>query len=73
MFVFRFRLQVRVQDETGTVSVSLFNDEVQAILNNVTAYQLVEKYGKVLIIIVVFQFHSSVSNVLCNNHLSTDT
>ncbi|PWA71913.1 replication protein A 70 kDa DNA-binding subunit B [Artemisia annua] len=42
----QFRLQVRVQDETGTVSVSLFNDEVQAILNNVTAYQLVEKYGK---------------------------
>ncbi|PWA96460.1 nucleic acid-binding, OB-fold, Replication protein A, OB domain protein [Artemisia annua] len=41
-----FRLQVRVQDETGTVSVSLFNDEVQAILNNVTAYQLVDKYGK---------------------------
>lgn len=52
--MFRFRLQVRVQDETGTVSVSLFNDEVQAILNNVTAYQLVEKYGKVLIVIVVF-------------------
>ncbi|PWA52161.1 replication protein A 70 kDa DNA-binding subunit B [Artemisia annua] len=42
----QFRLQVRVQDETGTVSVSLFNDEVQAILNNVTAYQLVDKYGK---------------------------
>ncbi|PWA37677.1 nucleic acid-binding, OB-fold protein [Artemisia annua] len=42
----QFHMQVRVQDETGTVSVSLFNDEVQAILNNITAYQLVEKYGK---------------------------
>ena len=39
---------MRVQDDTGTVSVCLFNDEVQAILNNVTAYQLVEKYGKVV-------------------------
>ncbi|PWA48138.1 nucleic acid-binding, OB-fold protein [Artemisia annua] len=42
----QFHMQVRVQDETGTVSVSLFNDEVQAILNNIIAYQLVEKYGK---------------------------
>ena len=45
--VVRFRLQVRVQDETGTVSVSLFNEEVQALVDNMTAYQLVEKYGKV--------------------------
>ena len=46
--VVRFRLQVRVQDETGTVSVSLFNEEVQALVDNMTAYQLVEKYGKVI-------------------------
>ena len=45
--VVRFRLQVRVQDETGLVSVSLFNVEVQAMVDNMTAYQLVEKYGKV--------------------------
>nr|GEV02168.1 replication protein A 70 kDa DNA-binding subunit B [Tanacetum cinerariifolium] len=33
-----FRLQIRVQDETGTMSLSLFNDEVQAmIINSVLA------------------------------------
>lgn len=44
--VFRFRLQVRVQDATGTCSLSLFNDEVQAIADR-SAYQLCDKYGKV--------------------------
>ncbi|GKC24429.1 replication protein A 70 kDa DNA-binding subunit B [Tanacetum coccineum] len=34
-----FRLQIRVQDETGTMSLSLFNDEVQAIVGR-SAYQL---------------------------------
>ena len=47
---------MRVQDDIGTVSVCLFNDEVQAILNNVTAYQLVEKYGKVFNIVCMFNF-----------------
>ncbi|PWA77042.1 nucleic acid-binding, OB-fold protein [Artemisia annua] len=36
----QFRLQVRVQDDTGTVSVSLFNEEVQVMVDNMTAYQL---------------------------------
>ncbi|PWA91999.1 nucleic acid-binding, OB-fold, Replication protein A, OB domain protein [Artemisia annua] len=40
-----FRLQVRVQDATGTCSLSLFNDEVQAIADR-SAYQLCDKYGK---------------------------
>ena len=43
----RFRLQVRVRDETCTVSVALFNEEVQAMVDNMTAYQLVEKYDRV--------------------------
>jgi hypothetical protein len=46
MFMFRFRLQIRVQDSTGTCSLSLFNDEVQAIADR-SAYQLCDKYGKV--------------------------
>ncbi|PWA71751.1 replication protein A 70 kDa DNA-binding subunit B [Artemisia annua] len=41
-----FRLQIRVQDATGTCSLSLFNDEVQAIAHR-SAYQLCDKYGKV--------------------------
>ena len=43
-FVFRFRLQIRVQDESGTISLSLFNDEVQAMVGR-SAYQLCDKYG----------------------------
>ncbi|PWA52086.1 replication protein A 70 kDa DNA-binding subunit B [Artemisia annua] len=39
-----FRLQVRVQDESGTMSLSLFNDEVQSLTGR-SAYQLCEKYG----------------------------
>ncbi|GKB28483.1 replication protein A 70 kDa DNA-binding subunit B, partial [Tanacetum coccineum] len=41
----QFRLQIRVQDETGTMSLSLFNDEVQAMVGR-SAYQLCEKYVK---------------------------
>ncbi|GJX26424.1 replication protein A 70 kDa DNA-binding subunit B [Tanacetum coccineum] len=41
----QFRLQIRVQDETGTMSLSLFNDEVQAIVGR-SAYQLCDKYAK---------------------------
>ncbi|PWA39186.1 replication protein A 70 kDa DNA-binding subunit B [Artemisia annua] len=41
----RFRLQIRVQDETRTVSLFLFNDEYQAIVDR-SAYQLCDKYGK---------------------------
>ncbi|GKD11375.1 replication protein A 70 kDa DNA-binding subunit B, partial [Tanacetum coccineum] len=44
----RFRLQIRVQDETGTMSLSLFNDEVQAMVGR-SAYQLCEKYAKMCI------------------------
>ncbi|GJT67701.1 replication protein A 70 kDa DNA-binding subunit B [Tanacetum coccineum] len=40
-----FRLQVRVQDETGTMSLTLWNDEVQAVVDS-SAYQLCEKYAK---------------------------
>nr|GEV68709.1 replication protein A 70 kDa DNA-binding subunit B [Tanacetum cinerariifolium] len=40
-----FRLQIHVQDETGTMSLSLFNDEVQAMVGR-SAYQLCEKYAK---------------------------
>ncbi|GJZ25698.1 replication protein A 70 kDa DNA-binding subunit B, partial [Tanacetum coccineum] len=40
-----FRLQVRVQDETGTMSLTLWNDEVQAVVDR-SAYQLCEKYSK---------------------------
>nr|GEZ00143.1 hypothetical protein [Tanacetum cinerariifolium] len=40
-----FRLQIRVQDETETMSLSLFNDEVQAMVGR-SAYQLCEKYAK---------------------------
>nr|GEY70256.1 replication protein A 70 kDa DNA-binding subunit B [Tanacetum cinerariifolium] len=43
--VARFRLQIRVQDETGTMSLSLFNDEVQAMVGR-SAYKLCEKYAK---------------------------
>ncbi|PWA48302.1 replication protein A 70 kDa DNA-binding subunit B [Artemisia annua] len=39
-----FRLQVRVQDESGIMSLSLFNDEVQSLTGR-SAYQLCEKYG----------------------------
>ncbi|PWA43936.1 replication protein A 70 kDa DNA-binding subunit B [Artemisia annua] len=39
-----FRLQVRVQDESGTMLLSLFNDEVQSLTGR-SAYQLCEKYG----------------------------
>ncbi|GJT09517.1 ATP-dependent DNA helicase PIF1-like protein, partial [Tanacetum coccineum] len=41
----QFRLQIHVQDETGTMSLSLFNDEVQAMVGR-SAYQLCEKYVK---------------------------
>nr|GEX31017.1 hypothetical protein [Tanacetum cinerariifolium] len=44
----QFRLQIRVQDETGTMSLSLFNDEVQAMVGR-SAYQLCAKYAKVSI------------------------
>nr|GEY81080.1 hypothetical protein [Tanacetum cinerariifolium] len=40
-----FRLQIRVQVVTGTMSLSLFNDEVQAMVGR-SAYQLCEKYAK---------------------------
>ncbi|GJZ79694.1 replication protein A 70 kDa DNA-binding subunit B [Tanacetum coccineum] len=40
-----FRLQIRVQDETGTMSLTLWNDEVQAVVD-MSAYQLCDKYGK---------------------------
>ncbi|PWA68832.1 replication protein A 70 kDa DNA-binding subunit B [Artemisia annua] len=39
-----YRLQIRVQDESGTISLSLFNDEVQAMVGR-SAYQLCDKYG----------------------------
>ncbi|PWA46838.1 nucleic acid-binding, OB-fold protein [Artemisia annua] len=39
-----FRLHIRVQDESGTISLSLFNDEVQAMVGR-SAYQLCDKYG----------------------------
>ncbi|GJT79922.1 reverse transcriptase domain-containing protein [Tanacetum coccineum] len=41
-----FRLQIRVQDESGTMSLTLWNDEVQPIVDR-SAYQLCEKYEKV--------------------------
>ena len=41
--VFRFRLQIRVHDETDTISLSLFNDEVKVVVGR-SAYQLVDKY-----------------------------
>nr|GEZ50227.1 replication protein A 70 kDa DNA-binding subunit B [Tanacetum cinerariifolium] len=41
-----FRLQIRVQDETRTMSLSLFNDEVQTMVGR-SAYQLCEKYAKI--------------------------
>ncbi|PWA50531.1 nucleic acid-binding, OB-fold protein [Artemisia annua] len=41
----QFRLQIRVQDATGTCSVSLFNDEVLAFADR-SAYQLQDKYAK---------------------------
>nr|GEX35173.1 replication protein A 70 kDa DNA-binding subunit B [Tanacetum cinerariifolium] len=41
----QFRLQIRVQDETQTMSLSLFNYEVQAMVGR-SAYQLCEKYAK---------------------------
>nr|GEW93009.1 replication protein A 70 kDa DNA-binding subunit B [Tanacetum cinerariifolium] len=44
-FIQRFRLQILVQDETGIMSLSLFNDEVQAMVGR-SAYQLCEKYAK---------------------------
>ncbi|GJT41602.1 replication protein A 70 kDa DNA-binding subunit B [Tanacetum coccineum] len=40
-----FRLQVRVQDDSGTISLTLFNDEVQSLVGR-SAYQLCDKYGK---------------------------
>ncbi|GJT31625.1 replication protein A 70 kDa DNA-binding subunit B [Tanacetum coccineum] len=40
-----FHLQIRVQDETGTMSLSLINDEVLAIVGR-SAYQLCDKYAK---------------------------
>ncbi|GJZ19655.1 replication protein A 70 kDa DNA-binding subunit B [Tanacetum coccineum] len=36
----------RVQDETGTMSLTLWNDEVQAVVDR-SAYQLCKKYAKV--------------------------
>ena len=42
--VLRYRLQLRVQDESGTISLSLFNDEEQAMVGR-SAYQLCDKYG----------------------------
>ncbi|PWA97567.1 replication protein A 70 kDa DNA-binding subunit B [Artemisia annua] len=41
----QYRVQIRVQDSTGTCSLSLFNDEVQAYVDR-SAYQLTEKYEK---------------------------
>nr|GEX86745.1 replication protein A 70 kDa DNA-binding subunit B [Tanacetum cinerariifolium] len=41
----QFRLQILVQDQTGTMSLSLFNDEVSAMASH-SAYQLCEKYAK---------------------------
>ncbi|GKB45017.1 hypothetical protein Tco_0889959 [Tanacetum coccineum] len=40
-----FRLQIRVQDENGTVSLTIWNDEVQAVVDR-SAYQLCDKYRK---------------------------
>ncbi|GKD22368.1 replication protein A 70 kDa DNA-binding subunit B [Tanacetum coccineum] len=40
-----FRLHICVQDETRTMSLSLFNDGVQAMVGR-SAYQLCEKYAK---------------------------
>ncbi|GKA04759.1 replication protein A 70 kDa DNA-binding subunit B [Tanacetum coccineum] len=38
--VTRFRMQCRVQDETGTASLVLFEKEVKSLLNGASAYQL---------------------------------
>ncbi|PWA50648.1 replication protein A 70 kDa DNA-binding subunit B [Artemisia annua] len=43
----QYRLQIRVQDATGTCYVSLFNDEVLAFADR-SAYQLQDKYAKVV-------------------------
>nr|GEU37691.1 replication protein A 70 kDa DNA-binding subunit B [Tanacetum cinerariifolium] len=40
-----FRLQIRVQDKSETMSLTLLNDEVQPIVDR-SAYQLCETYGK---------------------------
>ncbi|GJX35545.1 replication protein A 70 kDa DNA-binding subunit B [Tanacetum coccineum] len=40
-----FRFQDHVQDKTGTMSLTLWNDEVQAVVD-ISAYQLCEKYAK---------------------------
>ncbi|GKB20951.1 replication protein A 70 kDa DNA-binding subunit B [Tanacetum coccineum] len=40
-----FCLQIRVQDESGTMSLTLRNDEVQAVVDR-CAYQLCDKYEK---------------------------
>nr|GEZ45117.1 replication protein A 70 kDa DNA-binding subunit B [Tanacetum cinerariifolium] len=40
-----FRLQICVQDESGTMSLTIQNDEVQAVVDR-SAYQLRDKYGK---------------------------
>ncbi|GJR35206.1 replication protein A 70 kDa DNA-binding subunit B [Tanacetum coccineum] len=38
--------KLRVQDESGTMSLTLWNDEVQAVVDR-SAYQLCDKYGKI--------------------------
>ncbi|GKF48909.1 replication protein A 70 kDa DNA-binding subunit B, partial [Tanacetum coccineum] len=40
-----FRLQIRIQDESGTMSLTLWNDEVQVVVDR-SAYQLCDKYEK---------------------------
>ncbi|GKA03480.1 hypothetical protein Tco_0676261 [Tanacetum coccineum] len=45
----RFRLQCRVQDETGTASLVLFEKDVKSLLNGASSYQLLntqERNGK---------------------------
>ncbi|GJY72840.1 replication protein A 70 kDa DNA-binding subunit B [Tanacetum coccineum] len=43
--VAHFRLQIRVQDESGIISLTLWNDEVQAVVDT-CPYQLCDKYKK---------------------------
>ncbi|GKC56746.1 hypothetical protein Tco_1084344, partial [Tanacetum coccineum] len=47
----KFRLQVRVKDESGTISLTRFNDEVQALVDG-SAYQLCDKCEKAFEVIV---------------------
>nr|GEU63938.1 hypothetical protein [Tanacetum cinerariifolium] len=41
-----FCLQIRVQEESGTVSLTLWNDEVEDVVDT-SAYQIFDKYGKI--------------------------